>query len=1156
MKKKRGRHVRKLCAVLLVLCMLAGQSTGAWADSVTGGAPESTVSGDELTSDAGEADSNEGVSDETGAASSDEERQTSFSETGADTKEELTDSPLAVDVRTADGKLIFDDEHVSIKPLGGENGWDFRYTGKAIEPEFEVTYSSSADTTASEDSIGDNTEKKLVAGTDYTLTYSDNTNLGEAKVTIKGTGEYEGTVEGFFYILSSAAFVKAEPDASFIKVTNNHGDRNTVYIAVVSEKGFTKSSAVTAIEVKGNFSKELSSFWYESEDGKAVKDTIKPESTYRVFVCDYDSFSVDPDSLTYNGAQEVGSFTTKPASESSLSTNLLDGSKINFKALTQKNQSVKLSWAPAKKDGYDYKNYSLYSLKRDASDVNDEHSWDELTPSGTSFKKKSFTDNRDVTATGHNKAKTGVYKLVARDAAGKEDSYLMVSAPWLFKTESGQAADIQEFTFAGLRESGRLGYRLETALKNKDNDINGFRDERTTVALAEGLQDVAYPVNKSLNVDALEADYTNNDCNVGTKYFFRVKSVYTYGNLKVTSAPSNVLSRKVGPAKCVVDSVTGITPQEMYEKMDEAFFEEIQNGEYPSLSGVHADSTGTCWKKGFVVFTFDGKLNDVKQVQLLRATKADGKYSVVRKYNVAKNEVRHLDTSTERMAVFRRYLVRNLGADEAEEYMNEISRYYWVEYDNFIPEVSYYYTVQAVSAGGNATGNYGDGVENTTFYEKVQDVTAMDSSQGSIRIEWKRDDCAKEYWIYRSTSKEGLKSQTTPVKKVKSTSKANIIEKDGKVYNWVTDDTVNAGESYYYMVRPVYKADKNGYDYYKDWVTMTEEPVEASNDSLFVKTVTVSVYSVKQLQVKWSAAKAESKGMPIDGYQIILYDGISTLSENEVEKISVDSTDSAFKNRTMTLIVPKIGHTYSIRVKPVTAGKVGDPDNNGGAGKGATKPLPVKNLKITKRTGNNFKNGAKLTFELDSKDQPFRSELRYSITSNDGLDDLGYFTGGTETYLDDKYLERGSRRHYTVRAVYDGADGYFAGAAAEGDYSKPNKVKLQTSGDKRELTLKTGEEAYIYARFYCNDMDNRSTVQDWDEIYSNNSDIVKVKEAAIEDGKRVKIKIKAGSKTGTTTIKIKGYGYDWDGIKDSMEITVKSGASSSSSSAKYTREQN
>ena len=1149
MKKKRGKHVRKLCAVLLVLCMLAGQSTGAWADSITGGVPESSVSGDELMSAAGKADSNEGVSDETGAESSDEERQTSSSETGADTKEELTDSSLAVDVRTAEGKLIFDDEHVSVKPLGGENGWDFRYTGKVIEPEFEVTYSSSADVTASEDSIGNNTEKKLVAGTDYTLTYSDNTNLGEAKVKIKGTGEYEGTVEGFFYIISSAAFVSAEPDASFIKVTNNHGDRNTVYVAVVAEKGFSKSSAVTAIEVKGGLSKELSSFWYESEDGKAVKDTIKPESTYRVFVCDYDSFSVDPESLTYNGAQEVGSFTTKPASESSLSTNLLDGSKINFKALTQKNQSVKLSWAPAKKDGYDYKNYSLYSLKKDASNLNNANSWDELTPSGTSFKKKSFTDNRDVTATGQNKAKTGVYKLVARDAAGKEDSYLMVSAPWLFKTESGVAADIQEFTFAGLRESGRLGYRLETALKNKDNDINGFRDERTTVALAEGLQDVAYPVNKSLNVDALEADYTNNDCNVGTKYFFRVKSVYTYGNLKVTSAPSNVISRKVGPAKCVVDSVTGITPQEMYEKMDAAFFEEVRNGETPLISGVHADSEGTCWKEGYVVFSFDGKINDVKQFRLLRATKENGKYSAVRTYNVAKNEVKCMDMSTVKMIEFNSVLREKLGEETADDFIDRLSQLYWVKYDNFVPEVSYYYTVQAVSAIGNAAGNYGDGVENTTWYEKVQDVTAMDSELGSIDIAWKRDDCAREYWIYRSTSKEGLKSQTTPVKKVKSTSKANMIEKDGKVYNWVTDDTVKADESYYYMVRPVYKADKNGYDHYKDWATMTEEPVEASNNSLFVKTVTVSVYSVKQLQVKWSAAKAESKGMPIDGYQVILYDGADTLSENEIERLSVKSGDSAFKNRTMTVIVPHIGHTYSFRVKPVTGDKTGDPDNNGGVGKGATKPLPVKNLKITKRTGNNFKNGAKLTFELDSKDQPFRSELRYSITSNDGLDELGYFTGGTETYLDDKYLDRGSKRHYTVRAVYIGDDGNFRGAAAEGDYSKPNKVKLQTSGDKRELTLKTGEEAYIYARFYCNDMDNRSTVQDWDEIYSNDSDIVKVKEASIEDGKRVKIKIKAGSKTGTTTIKIKGYCYDWDGIKDSIEITVKSGSSSSSSSS-------
>ena len=60
------------------------------------------------------------------------------------------------------------------------------YTGSAIEPEITVT----------------DGEKTLVLGTDYEVSYSDNTNVGTATVTITGINNYSGTVEKTFEIKS------------------------------------------------------------------------------------------------------------------------------------------------------------------------------------------------------------------------------------------------------------------------------------------------------------------------------------------------------------------------------------------------------------------------------------------------------------------------------------------------------------------------------------------------------------------------------------------------------------------------------------------------------------------------------------------------------------------------------------------------------------------------------------------------------------------------------------------------------------------------------------------------------------------------------------------------------------------------------------------
>lgn len=70
---------------------------------------------------------------------------------------------------------------------------DQTYTGSEIEPEIVVT----------------DGETTLTLGTDYTVSYSGNTNAGTATVTIAGMGNYSGTIEKTFTITKATPTVTA-----------------------------------------------------------------------------------------------------------------------------------------------------------------------------------------------------------------------------------------------------------------------------------------------------------------------------------------------------------------------------------------------------------------------------------------------------------------------------------------------------------------------------------------------------------------------------------------------------------------------------------------------------------------------------------------------------------------------------------------------------------------------------------------------------------------------------------------------------------------------------------------------------------------------------------------------------------------------------------
>ena len=79
------------------------------------------------------------------------------------------------------------------------------YTGSAIEPTVTVN-------------VG---KKTLTAGTDYTVTYEDNTNVGTAKVIVTGKGNYSDSVSQTFTIKQKD--VTAQRDATYIQVVVDKG---------------------------------------------------------------------------------------------------------------------------------------------------------------------------------------------------------------------------------------------------------------------------------------------------------------------------------------------------------------------------------------------------------------------------------------------------------------------------------------------------------------------------------------------------------------------------------------------------------------------------------------------------------------------------------------------------------------------------------------------------------------------------------------------------------------------------------------------------------------------------------------------------------------------------------------------------------------------
>lgn len=95
---------------------------------------------------------------------------------------------------------------------------DQTYTGKAIRPTLKITYNG----------------KTLKRGTDYSVTYTNNTEVGTAKCKITGKGTYTGTKTVSFKIVKDTK--KKETEKSGTKETEKKSDSKTKTFKVTLSK--------------------------------------------------------------------------------------------------------------------------------------------------------------------------------------------------------------------------------------------------------------------------------------------------------------------------------------------------------------------------------------------------------------------------------------------------------------------------------------------------------------------------------------------------------------------------------------------------------------------------------------------------------------------------------------------------------------------------------------------------------------------------------------------------------------------------------------------------------------------------------------------------------------------------------------------------------
>ncbi|MBR0148343.1 MAG: hypothetical protein IJM23_04000 [Lachnospiraceae bacterium] len=828
------------------------------------------------------------------------------------------------------------------------------------------------------------------------------------------------------------------------------------------------------------------------------KKPIEYSKGYLVYVSLSEDVELTRENLVYGDSEDPLIYTDEknfnevavPADAATLK----DGALIGLSAMVQKNNTIKFKWSN-KAESKTYKTFELSRLKSDGT-------WDVIMPSSS---KKAFVQGVEGFQN-FTDSYVEVYKL-ACTGDGAVDNYVTAAAPMIYYAESGDVENSMDLAFTKVTPSNILGYDMEISTDKK------FTSSKIDHEDSIEINTIDFTISKKATAKAARSDFYVDGFTMtpGTTYYCRVKTTVSMGSVSVCSVPSPVKAVKQGPKKCDFWGFWGLTPEGKTS---------IGDSWSPSVSQCYAVFTGP-------------EPSKVKGYELVVSDTSYGVYKVYKKIPASAVKPYYPPQFKEEGWTF----------DDGEQF------YYFIVND--LPPMSRYYSVRAISLTGNARGGFSDGIIEAGQYSKVQDVQVTNSDVSSITLSFKGESGVKEYWIYRDTVSDNLTKELTPSMFVGKVS--NKFKKPGQSGTLVFKDKkgLTKNTPYFYTVRPVYskkfanvqkfdfnydeQTGKYSYGYGESLSDLVSG--KASLENAVVKNVKASVLSVKDVQITWSSVKGATK------YTIYYVEGREVNDASQIVKIAtVEKGSSEFSSRKVKVQVPKVGQKY---IFVINVGDEAVSSNYGSITEAvSTHPANPTNLET-----NYYKHGnraAKLTWTNPQADREYRNNIYYDIVYRDGdsgsWKDLATVRATQSSYVDDKNLDRGIQRQYSLKAVYtdDKVTASNPKYTSYVKFCKPYRIAVTNSSKDSvgTLTINEGEtytlRVYFYDRYGDNDM---VTDKKFDILKSSDSSIASISSTG-KEGNYVTVKVNAKT-PGTCKLTIGARDYDDDDNRLLKKVTVK-----------------
>ena len=800
-------------------------------------------------------------------------------------------------------------------------------------------------------------------------------------------------------------------------------------------------------------------------------------------------------------------------------------SEIKLKAAVQKNMSIKLSWAPNSKDELQktFKKYVLFELTADSTSstgYKETQCWpmkNDGTPGNPSGSRAATLKPGFIDTQKHIVNSSMIYLLKCYDKDGNVAAqYATTAAPYFLQMLSGGRTGEFEFRFTQNMDNSSMYYRLEVAEKNTEATLRvpgGFHDGWSVDYSGESLEEDFsignYMINAKNLPRAVSMTYSKEvpSVTMGRAYFGRVQTITHLGSLTVRSAPSNVLSAKAGPDRCIVLDMAGVyfDVKDAKSKINRnkanigrasthinSF---LEGSDILSADGIyiHGSNKGVDLKSGMIFFIGEKDESNIKSYDLLRSVSENGPYKRIKNYPLTSNMLLKLNITVE-------------GLKEENIYA--------MQYTSFPMEKDFYYTVRAVSKTGNAPGGYYNGEYNKTDMDCVQGFSTADADLTKIGLAWEHDDCVRQYWIYRSDTPfpdmseapVNDKGKPCPIAKVSGSSFKKImydVDDDGEKteirYHLYYDKKVKTDKTYYYFVRPVYniKSATTDRKYNMDKCSPEVEG-RASAANATVKTFSAANYATGTLRISFKPLKANNEDkQPIPTkYRIYRLDVDSSVkklnsdmkpdilskkgpeeSDTDFEKRisgwTEDQWDSFFGEKTFsgrkwtkvnlingdgksTKTVAfnndaEVGHYYFYLIQFATEKSASQLFTY--TSRVRNVPLQVDNIKA-EYSGSG--SGIKISWNRNGRDNG-KPNLITQISTDGGY---SWKNIGSATQYTDDSLPRGNERTYKVRVAYTGSSPYVYSSEASITASLPSKIDLSD----KEIQLHPYQNASFTAK--------------------------------------------------------------------------------------------